>query len=68
MIYFGTELAMKHRCPCGLKYLVTPKEIPLNENERIVCICGRDVKGRWSSKFFDYELIQPAHIVSLRND
>jgi hypothetical protein len=45
---------MKHYCECGRGYSITPKEVPLSERTCIVCVCGLDVKGRWSSQFFDY--------------
>ena len=47
---------MNHRCGCGASYLVVPKEIPLAEDEFLICdACGCSLKGRWSSRNFDYE-------------
>jgi hypothetical protein len=47
---------MKHRCNCGVQYVIVPKEIPLAKNERLVCDdCGRELSGQWSSRYFDYE-------------
>src|SRR5437868_14081934 len=46
---------MLYCCDCGLEYLVTPKEIPCNDNAGVICPCGRPVKGRWGAQFFDYE-------------
>lgn len=50
---------MNYRCACGMEYVVAPKEIPLANDERLICNCGRELKGRWSSRNFDYEPINP---------
>lgn len=47
---------MVHRCDCGTDHIVTPKEIPLANDEPCSCAsCGCELKGRWSSRYFDYE-------------
>lgn len=48
---------MKYRCTCGMEYVVAPKEIPLTNDEQLICNCGCELKGRWSSRYFDYEPI-----------
>jgi hypothetical protein len=49
-----------HRRNCGLEYVVVPKEIPLAKDEQFICDnCGRELKGRWSSRNLDYE---PFHL------
>jgi predicted SprT family Zn-dependent metalloprotease len=46
---------MNYRCQCGVDYVVSPKEIPLMEDERLLCDnCGHELKGRWGSRNFDY--------------
>jgi hypothetical protein len=51
---------MNYYCNCGMEYVVIPKEIPLTRDERLVCAnCGCELRGRWSSRNFDYE---PLHL------
>jgi hypothetical protein len=46
---------MIHRCDCGTDHVVIPKEIPLASDEHCVCAdCGCELRGRWSSRNFDY--------------
>jgi hypothetical protein len=52
---------MIHRCDCGTDHVVIPKEIPLANDEQCLCAsCGCEVRGRWSSRYFDYE---PFHLL-----
>ena len=46
---------MHFECGCGATYLVVPKEIPLSEDEVIVCECGRLIRAKRSTRYFDYE-------------
>lgn len=47
---------MKHRCDCGMSYLVIPKEIPLAKGQQLTCDnCRSALHGRWSSRYFDYK-------------
>lgn len=47
---------MNYRCNCGKEFVVIPKEIPLTRDEQLICAdCGCELKGRWSSRNFDYE-------------
>ncbi|MBR0955341.1 hypothetical protein [Bradyrhizobium canariense] len=47
---------LNHHCRCGARYVVVSKEIPLPNDEQLSCVhCGRELKGRWSSRYFDYE-------------
>jgi hypothetical protein len=47
---------MIYRCSCGTEYVVIPKEIPLPNDEQYICAsCGCGLRGRWSSRNFDYE-------------
>lgn len=49
-------MTMKHICICGQVFSIVPKEIPLSADDLVVCdCCGLTVKGRWSTRFFDYE-------------
>jgi hypothetical protein len=53
---------MIHGCDCGSEYVVIPKEIPLANDEPFICAsCGCELRGRWSSRNFDYE---PFHLLS----
>jgi hypothetical protein len=53
---------MVHGCNCGSEYVVIPKEIPLAKDEPFMCAsCGCELRGRWSSRNFDYE---PFHLGS----
>jgi hypothetical protein len=39
-----------------MEYALTPKEIPLSEDEVILCEgCGLRISGLRSTQFFDYE-------------
>ena len=41
---------MVNRCRCGMRYVVVPEEIPLLNDEQLLCVnCGRELRGRWSS-------------------
>jgi hypothetical protein len=46
---------MNYRCTCGTDYVVVPKEIPLANDEQVICDCGCPLKLRWSSRNFDYQ-------------
>lgn len=49
-----------HRCSCGAGYIVIPKELPLPKDEPLVCAhCECALNGRWSSRNFDYEPLDP---------
>jgi hypothetical protein len=41
-----------------VSYKIIPKEIPLAEDEVIHCECGRALKARHSTRYFDYEKIE----------
>jgi len=32
--------SMNYRCTCGMDYVVVPKEIPLANDEQVICDCG----------------------------
>lgn len=56
MISQNSVADLSLRCSCGTLYLCVPKEIPLPNDERVSCIrCGRELKGRRSSRYVDYE-------------
>lgn len=47
---------LNHHCRCGARFVIVPNEIPLPHDELLSCVhCGRELKGRWSSRYFDYE-------------
>src|SRR5262245_61948261 len=51
---------MSYRCYVGMEYVVTPKEIPLTKDEWLACEhCGCELKGKWSSRNFDYQASLP---------
>jgi hypothetical protein len=55
-----SNLAMIFYCICRMRYNVFPKEIPLPEDERIVCVkCRRELKGKRGTRYFDYEPCEP---------
>jgi hypothetical protein len=61
LAFVGSEAhpsSMKHRCACGLEFVLNPREIPLSEDEDLVCDCGRRIKGTRSTRYFDYEPIR----------
>jgi hypothetical protein len=49
---------MRYQCRCGVEYAVSPKEIPLAKEEVIFCECGHMIRGKHSTKFFDYARIR----------
>ena len=51
------ESQMRYQCPCGTEYRIVPKEIPLANDEVIICECGRPIgyKGKYGTRSFDYE-------------
>jgi hypothetical protein len=54
-------MIMEHSCICGQVFSIVPKEIPLSADYLVVCdCCGLPVKGRWSTRFFDYEPVASA--------
>jgi hypothetical protein len=57
-LILGTNMIC--RCDCGADYAVVPKEIPLANDEHCTCAgCGCELRGRWSSRNFDYEPLCP---------
>ena len=47
--------AMRHRCECGRKCEIVPKEIPVREPEPAFCEnCGREIKGPRCTRYVDY--------------
>jgi hypothetical protein len=56
--FMATADPLRFRCACGVSYKIIPKEIPLAEDEVIHCECGRALKARHSTRYFDYEKIE----------
>src|SRR4051812_44982165 len=46
---------MKHMCSCGREYAAVPREVPLSADDPVNChSCGCLLRGRRSSRYFDY--------------